>query len=849
MDIPNALLASASPDANLRKQAEEVLNQALASNAGSLMLTLAQALAAADFPSGGRQQAGLYLKNLLDAKDEALQELKIQNWYALNVDLRNQIKAAALGTLTDADVGAAHTAAVVVAKIGSIDLPRKNWPEILPALMTNVTSGTDNAKNYSLEALGYLCEGLEDDTLAAEETNQVLSAIVDGIKTTNPDKIRLAAVSALRNSLEYISENFKRDDERNHIMMVICEATQCSHLQVRVRAFECIATIASLYYEYLESYMNALYDLTFKAIQSDSPEVGLQSLEFWSSICDVELEYIAEMEYGSEYPNQCKYYVKQVLGSLAPVLLNTLLQQEEDQFEDDTWNLSMAGATALTLASQVVDNAIIPVVMPFVSSNIQSADWHHKEAAIMAFGSILDGPTHEQIQPLVEQAMPLLITCMQDPHPLVRDTTAWTIGRICEIHGTVMTRCVGPLMQLIMNGLDQESKVAAHMCYAIHYIFQAFSELQNGPEQLDQFYGQVFDKCLVTCQKPNDDNLRVSAFEALGMMIQCGSLNMTPHILSRLSSILDHLEGTIAKHKASPVASNEFYGLYTCACDVLVVIIQRVNDDIRPFADRIMQCLLDIFSTGHTTAGEEAFLAAGALAGAIDAEFKKYMTAFYPVLVHGLSNTSEYMVCAAAVGVVGDVCRALGSDVKVFCDEFIQLLLTILRDTNLNRSVKPPVLSVFGDIGLAIEGDFDRYFTPVVQMLLQAAHACVSVDVDDEDVIDYMNQLRESILEAFTGILQGLASHNKGQLVEPALGGIGNFIAQLATDPNRSESVTNSCAGLIGDLATILGAASKPLMQQPYIGTLLVECANSQEGNAQNVALWAKEAVAQVMRQ
>ncbi|OQS02923.1 importin subunit beta [Thraustotheca clavata] len=849
MDIPNALLASASPDGNLRKQAEERLNQALTSDAGGLMLTLAQALAANDFPTGGRQQAGLYLKNLLDAKDDSLQELKIQNWYALNADLRNQIKAAALGTLTATDVHAAHTAAMVVAKIGTIDLPRKNWPEILPALMANVTTGTDGAKNFSLEALGYLCEGLEDDTLAQEETNQILSAIVDGIKATNPDKIRLAAVSALRNSLEYVSENFKREDERNHIMTVICEATLSTNLQVRVRAFECIATIASLYYEYLEQYMNALYDLTFKAIQNDSHEVGLQSLEFWSSICDVELEFIAEMEYGADYGNQCKFYVKQVLNNLVPVLLNTLLQQEEDQFEDDTWNLSMAGATTLTLAAQVVENLIIPVVMPFVSANIQSADWHHKEAAIMAFGSILEGPSHEQIQPLVEQAMPLLITCMQDPHPLVRDTTAWTIGRICEIHGTVMTRCVGPLMQLIMSGLDQEPKVAAHMCYAIHFIFQSFNELHMGPEQLDQFYGQVFDKCLVTCQKPNDDNLRVSAFEALGMMIQCASNNMTPHILSRLPSILEHLEFTIAKHKASPVASNEFYGLYTCACDVLVVIIQRVNDEIRPYADRIMQCLLDIFSTGHTTAGEEAFLAAGALAGAIDSDFKKYMPAFYPVLVHGLSNTSEYMVCAAAVGVVGDVCRALLADIKVYCDEFVNLLLTILRDSNLNRSVKPPVLSVFGDIGLAIEGDFERYLSPVVQMLLQAAHACVSVEVDDEDVIDYMNQLRESILEAFTGILQGLGSHNKGHLMQPALQGIGEFIALLAQDDSRSESVAISCAGLIGDIATILGAASKPLMQQPYIGKILVECANSQESNAQHVAVWAKEAVAQVMRQ
>ncbi|KAF0685755.1 Aste57867_22363 [Aphanomyces stellatus] len=849
MDIPNALLATTSPDANLRNQAEDVLNKAVNENAGQLMVTLSQALAADDFPSQGRQQAGLFLKNILDAKDYALQELKIQQWYSLADDVRGAIKQYSLASLKAADSIAAHTAAQVVAKIGSIDVPQKQWPDLLSTLVANVTSGTDGVKHSSLEALGYLCESLDDDSLEEAESNQILTAIVDGIRKENPDKIRLSAVIALRNSLEFVSENFGRDAERTHIMTVVCEATQCTDVQVRVRAFECIATIASLYYEYLAEYMNALCDLTFKAVQADQAEVGLQSLEFWSSICDVELEYLEELKYGNpEAATNLKRYVETVLGVLVPMLLNTLTQQEEDQFEDDTWNLSMAGATTLTLAAQVVEDAIVPPVMQFVTSNIQSANWRQKEAAIMAFGSILDGPNHSTIQPIVENAMPVLITCMNDPNMLVRDTTAWTIGRICEIHGTVMARCLGPLMQLIVAGLDQESKVAAHMCYAIHYIFQSFSELDDGPQQLDPYYGHVFDKCLMTCQTSQDENVRVSAFEALGMMIQHGSGNATPHILSRLTSILEHLEVNIEKHKANPSYGQEFYGLYTCACDVLVVIIQRVDQEIRPFADRIMNCLLNIFSTGHTTAGEEAFLATGALAGAIESDFKKYMTQFYPVLLAGLNNIQEYMVCASAVGVVGDVCRALGPDVNVFIPEIINQLLVILRFPNLNRSVKPPVIAVFGDIGLAIEGEFEVYFQHVVEMLLQAAQACVSVQVDDEDAIDYMNQLRESILEAFTGILQGLSSHGKGALMVPALQGVGQFIALLAAETNRSESVTTTCVGLIGDITSILGPQSKALIQQPFIQSLLLDCSRIQEDQAQNVANWAKQLVDETLR-
>ena len=68
----------------------------------------------------------------------------------------------------------------------------------------------------------------------------------------------------------------------------------------------------------------------------------------------------------------------------------------------------------------------------------------------------------------------------------------------------------------------------------------------------------------------------------------------------------------------------------------------------------------------------------------------------------------------------------------------------------------------FGDIALAVGGNFEAYLQVTMSMLEQAG--MTAMDVSNPDLVDYLGQLREGIFEAYTGVLQGLRADDKEDL-------------------------------------------------------------------------------------
>lgn len=111
------------------------------------------------------------------------------------------------------------------------------------------------------------------------------------------------------------------------------------------------------------------------------------------------------------------------------------------------------------------------------------------------------------------------------------------------------------------------------------------------------------------------------------------------------------------------------------------------------------------------------------------------------------------------------------------------------------------------------------------------------------DLVDYINGLREGILEAYVGIIGGLKTGSKVDILLPHVNSILTFLHLTLTDQDRTETILRSSIGLLGDLAEAFpGGELKEALGGAWVGELL-KVARTKIGGPETkkVAKWARE--------
>lgn len=531
--------------------------------------------------------------------------------------------------------------------------------------------------------------------------------------------------------------------------------------------------------------------------------------------------------------------IQQALPHLVPLLTVTLTKRQSED-DDDTWSLAMAAGTCLALVAQVVGDGCVDLVLQFVNGNFTNQDWKYREAAVLAYGSIMEGPTSEKMRPMVEQSLSHLVMALQDPSVAVRDTIAWTLGRIAQFHPTIVP--VKQLMPLLCEKLRDVPRVSANICWNV----QVLAEAQNSvpyPDTtpLSEFFTAIAMALLEVVARPDADErqLRMAGYNALSVLVSKAGNDCLGHMQALTTEMLKHLQ-------ESYKSMDRECELQGYICGVLTSLVSRLRDQIAPLADKIMEEALKVISAYQQVRGgaqvlhEEALLLVVALANAAGSGFDRFMPHFAPHLTVGLQNYEEVQVCLTTTRMVGDLCTALEEKIGGYCDMILEILYTNLKNPAVDRKIKASVMTCFGDIAMAITGDFEKYLGPVVQMLREASSTKLADGpADNEEWVDYLNLLREGVLEAYSGIIHGLKESGKLHLFKEHVNTVLMLVKEISEDQTSQLPVIKAAVGVVGDLILVFQQELTAYVgKAPFLSQLVQTAIRSQEPKLLQNAHW-----------
>ena len=125
------------------------------------------------------------------------------------------------------------------------------------------------------------------------------------------------------------------------------------------------------------------------------------------------------------------------------------------------------------------------------------------------------------MKPLAEVALPTLIELMKDGNVVVRDTTAWALGRICEVvsEAALTPAHLGPLLEALVAALQAEPRVAANACWALSSLAESAYETASENRQDSSKEPETY--CLSTFFRPIVEKLLATTDRADGATVRC----------------------------------------------------------------------------------------------------------------------------------------------------------------------------------------------------------------------------------------------------------------------------------------------------------------------------------------
>ncbi|KAK6197834.1 hypothetical protein LQW54_010540 [Pestalotiopsis sp. IQ-011] len=518
-----------------------------------------------------------------------------------------------------------------------------SWPELLPKLLELLgnESGqvSPEAQEGAMIAMAKICEDntkmLERELNGQRPLNFMLPKLIEATKNPLP-RVRAQALTAINVFTSRKSQAMLNsiDNLLSHLFTLASDTNPDVRRQV-CRAFvQLVETRA----DKLRPHLSGLVDYIISQQKSDDEELACDAAEFWLAVGEHDslwenlTPYIGKIipvllecmvyspediamlggasddedeedreedikpqfakKSGGRNANEASADANQngnayeKLANMNDDLEDGEIEDEEDgndENPDERWTLRKCSAAALDVFARDYRAPVFESILPYLTKNLKHDDWSYREAAVLALGAIADGCL-DVVTPHLPDLVPYLITLLNDPEPVVRQITCWTLGRYsawaAQLADPAQKQAFfEPMMEgILMKMLDKNKKVQEAGA-------SAFANLEEkAGKNIEPYSGPIIQQFVRCFGKYKDRNMYILYDCVQTLAEHIGPTLARPELVNQLMPALINRWQTVADQ------SRELFPLLEC----LSYVAMALNDAFTPYAQPIFNRCVQI---------------------------------------------------------------------------------------------------------------------------------------------------------------------------------------------------------------------------------------------------------------
>ena len=805
-----------SPDNIIRKNAEKELNAYCEQNLFEVFTKLCNLITQKTTPGSICRFCGTFIKYIFSNNNY------ISIWNTFSKEQITLIKTELLGNLASEKEDIRRACSLSIAAMANIEYP-KGW-DIINIICNAAVHQNINYKITSLITLQNLLDFIGKGELKVQDKQKILCTLTTNLSTNEPTQVINEAILGYDKIIPFIEDNFKNINERDFMINLLLNLLDPNYINkvslneiIQKNILICFIKIIENYYIYICSNFSGIANMSFLYFNCNNKSLSTISIELWSTVCDTEIK-LKENKISVNYQDQLNDSILRIVGTRESYPFN----------ESDDWNPIKASINLLCGLSSIGNKDLIAKMLNYVNKSLNNELINNynknidnltenqkiqalflKENSFIIYRGILFSKDIIVNNSILKYLSIILKELKNELNITIANSIAFCLAIICKVHFNVINdsqeifdNLIIEIIQLLELYINYK-KILDTLLISVKHILR-----NTNPEYFNKHLTSLINILLKIAYDKNSYNKDLNITQAsmffIGKLIEtCENSEENNNIIQLFFSelynrFLDSLNPN------NYIDKNQQICFQDCILSLIVSCggeFQRIKMNKTQFIcvyNLIDQCLKQ---RGYIF--QEAILALGSLAYFGWDLFSNINNNVLNYIVLSLEERQDFQLCYQGLLAADDIIRCVGKENLPIIPKIVEKMQKIINDLNIPKGLKIKCFSLYNDIFMIGDESNKNYLQNVIQLLIEGMNSSIqepSKD-DDQESLEYLNELREKIVELLTGVFMFLRDYNQTNVFSDYIQGFVKYLSKIVEPQfNSNLDLISEVCGLLGDL-------------------------------------------------